>query len=84
MAIHTVAESSPPALMLQTVPYDHLMQQLGVSNVRELEDLLISDCFYPKLISGKLDQKVLLRRPWSWRPQCGVSDTADDQNSPPW
>lgn len=44
--------------MLQNVPYDHLMQQLSVSNVRELEDLLISDCFYPKLISGKLDQKV--------------------------
>lgn len=47
-------------LVPQNVPYDHLMQQLGVSNVRELEDLLISDCFYPKLISGKLDQKVLM------------------------
>lgn len=58
MANCAAADNSPPALMLQTVPYDHLMQQLGVSNVRELEDLLISDCFYPKLISGKLDQKV--------------------------
>lgn len=43
--------------MLQRVPYDHLMRQLGVSEVRALEDLLISDCFYPKLITGKLDQK---------------------------
>jgi len=31
------------------VQYDHLMQQLGVTNVRQLEDLLISDCFYPKV-----------------------------------
>ncbi len=49
--------------VLQNVPYDHLMQQLGVSNVRELEDLLISDCFYPKLIRGKLDQKVVFHMP---------------------
>jgi hypothetical protein len=69
MAIRTAAQGRPPALMLQTVPYDHLMQQLGVSNVRELEDLLISDCFYPKLISGKLDQKV---SPGQQNPQCGV------------
>ena len=34
------------------------MQQLGISNVRELEDLLITDCFYPRLIQGKLDQKA--------------------------
>ena len=26
-------------------------------NVRELEDLLISECFYPGLIKGKLDQR---------------------------
>jgi hypothetical protein len=28
------------------LPYDLLMQQLDISNVRELEDLLINDCMY--------------------------------------
>ena len=32
------------------------MEELDISNVRELEDLLITDCFYGQLLKGKLDQ----------------------------
>ena len=42
---------------LQTLPYDELMGRLEVGSVRELEDLLISDCFYSGLLRGKLDQE---------------------------
>ena len=41
----------------QTIPYDDLLQQLEISNLRELEDLIITHCFYPQLVKGKLDQK---------------------------
>jgi COP9 signalosome complex subunit 7 len=51
LTVVSIAES------MKRVPYDHLMQQLGVTNVRQLEDLLISHCFHPGLIRGKLDQK---------------------------
>lgn len=37
--------------------YRDLMAQLEIDNIRDLEDLLISDCFHTGLISGKLDQK---------------------------
>lgn len=37
--------------------YEELMQQLNMSGLRELEDLIITDCFYPKLLKGSLDQK---------------------------
>jgi len=37
--------------------YDELMEQLDIQHVRQLEDLLISQCFHPGLIRGKLDQK---------------------------
>ncbi|KAJ7544077.1 hypothetical protein O6H91_09G063900 [Diphasiastrum complanatum] len=40
----------------KVLPYDLLMQQLDVSNVRELEDLLINDCMYSGIVRGKLDQ----------------------------
>lgn len=33
------------------------MAQLDIQHVRELEDLLISECFYAGLLKGKLDQK---------------------------
>ena len=33
------------------------MAHLDIQNVRELEDLLIADCFYLGLLRGKLDQK---------------------------
>jgi len=38
------------------IPYSELLQQLGLSNQRELDDLLI-DCLYSGLIKGKLDHK---------------------------
>eukprot|EP00246_Nothoceros_aenigmaticus_P015149 TRINITY_DN6156_c0_g1_i1.p1 TRINITY_DN6156_c0_g1~~TRINITY_DN6156_c0_g1_i1.p1 ORF type:complete len:262 (-),score=36.07 TRINITY_DN6156_c0_g1_i1:326-1090(-) len=41
----------------KVLPYDVLMQQLDVSNVRELEDLLINDCMYAGIVRGKLDQR---------------------------
>ncbi|KAH9543938.1 hypothetical protein CY35_13G091800 [Sphagnum magellanicum] len=41
----------------KVLPYDLLMQQLNISNVRELEDLLINDCMYSGIVRGKLDQR---------------------------
>lgn len=35
-----------PLLIFQVLPYDVLMQELDVTNVRELEDFLISECMY--------------------------------------
>ncbi|ONK73536.1 uncharacterized protein A4U43_C04F32650 [Asparagus officinalis] len=40
----------------KVLPYDQLMQELDVSNVRELEDFLINDCMYAGIVRGKLDQ----------------------------
>lgn len=42
---------------LQEVPYQRLMVGVEVGTVRELEDLIITHCFYPALVSGKLDQR---------------------------
>ena len=44
-------------MCLQSIPYEELMQQLSVANIRELEDLLITDCFHQGLLTGRLDQK---------------------------
>lgn len=33
-------------ILSQVLPYDLLMKQLDISNVRELEDMLINDCMY--------------------------------------
>ncbi|CAG8487804.1 9223_t:CDS:2 [Ambispora leptoticha] len=38
------------------IPYDILLQYLDISNVRELEDLII-EAIYQDVIKGKLDQK---------------------------
>jgi len=38
------------------LPYSLLSTQLGIQNIRELEDLII-DAIYQKVIQGKLDQK---------------------------
>eukprot|EP01112_Ceratiomyxa_fruticulosa_P016751 TRINITY_DN5101_c0_g1_i1.p1 TRINITY_DN5101_c0_g1~~TRINITY_DN5101_c0_g1_i1.p1 ORF type:complete len:266 (-),score=57.34 TRINITY_DN5101_c0_g1_i1:182-979(-) len=38
------------------IPYTILLKELDLSNVRELEDLII-DCIYQGIIKGKLDQK---------------------------
>ncbi|RZC74477.1 hypothetical protein C5167_049958 [Papaver somniferum] len=40
----------------KVLPYDLLMVELDVSNVRELEDFLINECMYSGIVRGKLDQ----------------------------
>lgn len=40
----------------KTLPYDELMVELDLKNVRHLEDLII-EAIYAELINGKLDQK---------------------------
>ncbi|XP_048228400.1 COP9 signalosome complex subunit 7 isoform X2 [Ricinus communis] len=43
-------------VLFQVLPYDQLMQELDVTNVRELEDFLINECMYAGIVRGKLDQ----------------------------
>ncbi|KAL8542670.1 hypothetical protein ACS0TY_003522 [Phlomoides rotata] len=50
LTVLTLAETD------KVLPYDTLMQELDVSNVRELEDFLINDCMYAGIVRGKLDQ----------------------------
>ncbi|XP_051122521.1 COP9 signalosome complex subunit 7-like isoform X2 [Andrographis paniculata] len=50
LSVLTLAETS------KVLPYDTLMQELDVTNVRELEDFLINDCMYVGIVRGKLDQ----------------------------
>ncbi|KAL5167277.1 COP9 signalosome complex subunit 7 [Glycine soja] len=40
---------------LTVLPYNQLMQELDMTNVRELEDFLISECMYSGIVRGKLD-----------------------------
>jgi len=40
----------------RTIPYDVLLQKLDITNLRELEDLII-ECMYVGLLEGKLDQE---------------------------
>ncbi|KAH7285508.1 hypothetical protein KP509_33G031300 [Ceratopteris richardii] len=42
---------------MKVLPYDLLMKQLDISNVRQLEDMLINDCMYAGIVKGKLDQR---------------------------
>eukprot|EP00850_Spirogloea_muscicola_P008649 SM000046S16430 [mRNA] locus=s46:625739:628352:- [translate_table: standard] len=51
LTVITLAETA------KVLPYDLLMQQLDITNVRELEDMLINDCMYAGIIRGKLDQQ---------------------------
>lgn len=51
LTVMTLAENA------KVVSYDLLMEQLDVTNVRELEDLLINDCMYSGIVRGKLDQR---------------------------
>ena len=44
-------------LQLQSIKYSELTAQLGISSIRELEDLIITECFYKGIVSGKLDQQ---------------------------
>ena len=47
---------------MQIVPYQALKQGLGLQGERELEDFIITRCFYGGLVSGKLDpQRQCLR-----------------------
>lgn len=48
----SIAEQSQRSKILT---YDTLMSEIDISNLRELEDLII-DCIYNQLITGKLDQ----------------------------
>jgi len=41
----------------KVIPYSVLQRELGISNLRELEDLII-DALYQGIIIGKLDQKL--------------------------
>ncbi|KAJ6836574.1 COP9 signalosome complex subunit 7 isoform X2 [Iris pallida] len=50
LTVLTLAEAN------KVLPYDQLMQELDVSNVRELEDFLINECMYAGIVRGKLDQ----------------------------
>ncbi|KAJ0053859.1 hypothetical protein Pint_00103 [Pistacia integerrima] len=50
LTVLTLAETN------KVLPYDQLMQELDVSNVRELEDFLINECMYAGIVRGKLDQ----------------------------
>ncbi|KAF6263762.1 hypothetical protein COO60DRAFT_1488339 [Scenedesmus sp. NREL 46B-D3] len=42
---------------LTVLPYELLQGALAISTVRDLEDFIISDCFYTGLVAGKLDQR---------------------------
>ena len=48
---------SEQSVSVQSIPYEELMQQLDIANIRELEDLLITDCFHQGIITGRLDQR---------------------------
>ncbi|KAI3681299.1 hypothetical protein L6452_36089 [Arctium lappa] len=50
LTVLTLAETN------KVLPYDVLMQELDVVNVRELEDFLINECMYVGIVRGKLDQ----------------------------
>ncbi|KAJ0961867.1 hypothetical protein J5N97_029695 [Dioscorea zingiberensis] len=50
LTVLTLAETKKVLL------YDQLMQEIDVSNVRELEDFLINECMYAGIVRGKLDQ----------------------------
>lgn len=50
LTVLTLAETN------KVLPYDQLMQELDVMNVRQLEDFLINECMYAGIVRGKLDQ----------------------------
>ncbi|GMP62098.1 hypothetical protein CsSME_00024326 [Camellia sinensis var. sinensis] len=50
LTVLTLAETD------KILPYDVLMQELDITNVRELEDFLINECMYVGIVRGKLDQ----------------------------
>ncbi|KVH88301.1 hypothetical protein Ccrd_024180 [Cynara cardunculus var. scolymus] len=56
LTVLTLAETNKFMGLFQVLPYDVLMQELDVVNVRELEDFLINECMYVGIVRGKLDQ----------------------------
>ncbi|KAL4366485.1 hypothetical protein GQ457_05G000120 [Hibiscus cannabinus] len=50
LTVLTLAEAN------KVLPYDQLMLELDVTNVRELEDFIINECIYAGIVRGKLDQ----------------------------
>ncbi|KAK8570492.1 hypothetical protein V6N13_003169 [Hibiscus sabdariffa] len=50
LTVLTLAEAN------KVLPYDQLMLELDVTNVRELEDFIINECIYVGIVRGKLDQ----------------------------
>ncbi|XP_010258778.1 PREDICTED: COP9 signalosome complex subunit 7-like isoform X1 [Nelumbo nucifera] len=50
LSVLTLAETK------KVLPYDQLMLEIDVLNVRELEDFLINECMYAGIVRGKLDQ----------------------------
>lgn len=44
------------AVTSKRLPYDELLEALGLQNVRDLEDLII-DAIYADIVHGKLDQR---------------------------
>ncbi|KAJ8748706.1 hypothetical protein K2173_011254 [Erythroxylum novogranatense] len=50
LTVLTLAETN------KVLPYDELMRELDITNVRELEDFLINECMYTGMVRGKLDQ----------------------------
>ncbi|KAL6862146.1 hypothetical protein ACP4OV_016795 [Aristida adscensionis] len=72
LSVLSLAEST------KVLPYDQLMQELDVSNVRELEDFLINECMYSGIVRGKLDQ---LRRCFEVQFAAGRDLTPDQLNN---
>ncbi|KAK9904924.1 hypothetical protein WJX75_005723 [Coccomyxa subellipsoidea] len=52
LTVVSIAESK------KSIAYGELLQQLELGNIRELEDLLITDCFHSGIVKGKLDQRA--------------------------
>ena len=55
-----VLKLKPPTVLTfaetnKVLPYDQLMLELDVTNVRELEDFLFNECMYAGIVRGKLD-----------------------------
>ncbi|CAK9149395.1 unnamed protein product [Ilex paraguariensis] len=69
LTVLTLAETN------KVLPYDVLVQELDVTNVRELEDFLINECMYVGIVRGKLDQ---LQRCFELCEQKEVLDVASE------
>lgn len=47
-------------VFVQVLPYDLLMEELDITNIRELEDFLINDCMYAVSFLAKIKVEVLV------------------------